>query len=55
MTHGFDDQGRQYDHKGNLCDWWEKADAEEYERRVAVQVWYLVGTPTLALALARTP
>jgi len=38
MTHGFDDQGRQYDHKGNLSDWWEKADAEEYERRVAVQV-----------------
>jgi len=38
MTHGFDDQGRQYDHQGNLSDWWEKADAEEYERRVAVQV-----------------
>lgn len=38
MTHGFDDQGRQYDHKGNLSDWWQKADAEEYERRVAVQV-----------------
>jgi len=38
MTHGFDDQGRQYDHRGNLSDWWEKADAEEYERRVAVQV-----------------
>ena len=37
MTHGFDDQGRQYDHQGNLSDWWEKADAEEYERRVAVQ------------------
>ena len=39
MTHGFDDQGRQYDHQGNLSDWWEKADAEEYERRVAVQVF----------------
>ena len=38
MTHGFDDQGRQYDAKGNLADWWEAADAEEYERRVAVQV-----------------
>uniref|UniRef100_A0A7S3AU78 Peptidase M13 n=1 Tax=Haptolina ericina TaxID=156174 RepID=A0A7S3AU78_9EUKA len=38
MTHGFDDQGRQYDFKGNLNDWWEKADGEEYERRVSVQV-----------------
>ncbi|KAL1523279.1 hypothetical protein AB1Y20_018229 [Prymnesium parvum] len=38
MTHGFDDQGRQYDHKGNLNDWWEPADAAEYERRAAVQV-----------------
>jgi predicted metalloendopeptidase len=49
MTHGFDDQGRQYDHKGNLSDWWEKADAEEYERRVAVQVapsWHPNPCPT---------
>ena len=38
MTHGFDDQGRQYDSKGNLSDWWQPEDAEEYERRVAVQV-----------------
>ena len=38
VTHGFDDQGRQYDFKGNLNDWWEKADGEEYERRVSVQV-----------------
>ena len=28
-------QGRQYDHKGNLSDWWQPEDAEEYERRVA--------------------
>ena len=28
MTHGFDDQGRQYDHNGNLNDWWEKSDIE---------------------------
>eukprot|EP00928_Gymnodinium_smaydae_P052928 TRINITY_DN3704_c0_g1_i1.p1 TRINITY_DN3704_c0_g1~~TRINITY_DN3704_c0_g1_i1.p1 ORF type:complete len:695 (+),score=182.86 TRINITY_DN3704_c0_g1_i1:124-2085(+) len=38
MTHGFDDQGRQYDSNGNLNDWWVKKDGEEYERRVAVQV-----------------
>ena len=27
MTHGFDDQGRQYDAQGNLTDWWTKTDA----------------------------
>ncbi len=30
MTHGFDDQGRQYDSAGNLRDWWTKEDAEKY-------------------------
>ena len=38
MTHGFDDQGRQYDADGNLRDWWTAADAREYETRVAVMV-----------------
>ena len=38
MTHGFDDQGSQYDAKGNLENWWAKADKEEYEKRVEVQV-----------------
>jgi len=38
MTHGFDDQGRQYDAEGNLRDWWTAADAAEYEKRVAVMV-----------------
>ena len=33
ITHGFDDQGRQYDAKGNLTDWWTKADGEEYIKR----------------------
>lgn len=33
ITHGFDDQGRQYDAKGNLTDWWTKADGEEYVKR----------------------
>lgn len=36
MTHGFDDQGRQYDSQGNLRDWWTKADGEEFTRRAAV-------------------
>ena len=30
MTHGFDDQGRQYDKDGNLKDWWTKEDATKY-------------------------
>jgi putative endopeptidase len=30
MTHGFDDQGRQYDASGNLRDWWTKDDADKF-------------------------
>ncbi len=33
MTHGFDDQGRQYDAAGNLSDWWTKEDGEKYNER----------------------
>ena len=33
MTHGFDDQGRQYDKNGNLEDWWTKADSDEFNKR----------------------
>jgi putative endopeptidase len=33
MTHGFDDQGRQYDEVGNLRDWWTPASAEAYAKR----------------------
>ncbi|MEO5755134.1 MAG: M13 family metallopeptidase, partial [Chthoniobacterales bacterium] len=33
MTHGFDDQGRQYDAEGNLKDWWTSASAEAYNKR----------------------
>jgi len=36
MTHGFDDQGRQYDKDGNLKDWWEAADAEKFNERAKV-------------------
>jgi len=32
-THGFDDQGRQYDKDGNLNDWWTKEDAKKYEEQ----------------------
>ncbi len=34
LTHGFDDEGRQFDAKGNLRDWWTKADAQGFEDRI---------------------
>ena len=36
MTHGFDDQGRQYDKEGNLSNWWKSEDAENFAARTAV-------------------
>ncbi|MDE7103124.1 MAG: M13 family metallopeptidase [Bacteroidales bacterium] len=33
MTHGFDDQGRQFDKNGNLNDWWTAEDAEKFSER----------------------
>jgi putative endopeptidase len=33
LTHGFDDEGRQFDAFGNLKDWWTKKDGEEFLRR----------------------
>jgi len=33
LTHGFDDEGRQFDAKGDLKDWWTKSDADEFEKR----------------------
>ena len=33
MTHGFDDQGRQFDADGNLKDWWSKSDGEKFNKR----------------------
>jgi endothelin-converting enzyme/putative endopeptidase len=35
LIHGFDDEGRQFDAKGNLRDWWTEADAKEFEKRAA--------------------
>ncbi len=40
MGHGFDDQGRQYDAKGVLRDWWTKSDADEFSRRAKGLVAY---------------
>ena len=36
MTHGFDDQGRQFDKDGNLKDWWTASDAEKFQERAKV-------------------
>ena len=36
MTHGFDDQGRQFDKEGNLKDWWTKGDADNFKKRAQV-------------------
>jgi putative endopeptidase len=36
MTHGFDDQGRQFDKDGNLRDWWTQEDATRFEERAKV-------------------
>ncbi len=33
LTHGFDDEGRQYGADGNLKDWWSKADTAQFNKR----------------------
>ncbi len=38
LTHGFDDQGRQYDADGNLTDWWTKEDGEKFNKLTQVVV-----------------
>ncbi len=38
MTHGFDDQGSQFDAKGNLKDWWTKQDAANFKKKAEVLV-----------------
>ena len=38
ITHGFDDEGRQFDAKGNLQNWWSAKDEEEFKKRADVLV-----------------
>lgn len=38
MTHGFDDEGRQFDEHGNLHNWWTTRDEEEFKKRAEVLV-----------------
>lgn len=35
LTHGFDDEGRQFDAHGNLKEWWSEATNSEFERRAS--------------------
>ena len=36
MTHGFDDEGRQFDKNGNMRSWWSKTDTRRFNQRVKV-------------------
>ena len=38
LTHGFDDEGRQFDKEGNLKDWWTKEDEQKFNDRAACMV-----------------
>jgi putative endopeptidase len=38
MTHGFDNQGRQFDKDGNLRDWWTKEDSKAFDERAAMLI-----------------
>jgi putative endopeptidase len=52
MTHGFDDEGRQYDAQGNLRDWWTASDARLYDaqaERIRSQFGGYVAVDTLHL------
>ena len=40
MTHGFDDQGRQYDANGNLHNWWTAQDAKNFDERATLYANY---------------
>jgi putative endopeptidase len=63
LTHGFDDEGRKYDARGNLRDWWTKEDADRFTAQanlvvdqfasyVAVDSLHLNGRLTLGENLA---
>ena len=38
MTHGFDDQGRQFDKEGNMSNWWTDEDAKAFKERTDILV-----------------
>ena len=43
LTHGFDDEGRQFDAQGNLKNWWTKEDGKAFESRAACVVKQYAG------------
>ena len=47
MTHGFDDEGRQFDKYGNMCNWWNASDTRRFNRRVKVLVDWFSGIEVL--------
>lgn len=47
MTHGFDDQGRQYDADGSLHNWWLKGDADKFKERADMVVTQYNGLTVL--------
>ena len=47
MTHGFDDQGRQYDLDGNMKDWWTANDAKGFDSRAKMYADYFDGIEVL--------
>jgi putative endopeptidase len=47
ITHGFDDQGRQFDERGNLADWWTTSDTKEFGLRAAKIVRQFDGYPVV--------
>ena len=47
MTHGFDDQGHEYDLNGNLNNWWTEQDAENFSNNSKVLVDYFNGIKVL--------
>lgn len=47
MTHGFDDQGRQYDKQGNLSDWWTTGDASKFQVKADLLSDYFDGIEVL--------
>jgi putative endopeptidase len=38
ITHGFDDEGRKFDSKGNLTEWWTSGDAEKFDKRAKLYI-----------------
>ena len=47
MTHGFDDQGHEYDKEGNLNNWWKESDAENFKTNAQVLIDHFNGIKVL--------